>query len=388
MTDTSLQSVHPGLGDQAFGRDADALVTVEYQSHKDALRFVRTVFESERGVGVLHGPEKSGKTTIVERVRNTMPDGIAVALVDGTDLRPRAFLSEMLRQFGYDTGLQSTEELLQMVEVFATQQTRSARAPVLIVDNVEHMYPRSLRLLNSLADITSHDKFALRIIITCNKGLSPLIASADLDNIARRHMGIFTIGPLSTNETLMYLHARVSARGAQQPYALFPADLCNRIRELSGGWPGKINHYAHEALRPERVRLVLTRDGQTLSYFSFSSKKVLIGRSELADIVLEDRFASKLHAVLLLYSNALVLLDLNSSNGTTVNSAMVSSTVLRKNDIISIGNHRLRVENAPSMSKEMAERLGASDTVRMKSLAEMRKLREEWLETRPEKVEK
>jgi hypothetical protein len=67
---------------------------------------------------------------------------------------------------------------------------------------------------------------------------------------------------------------------------------------------------------------------------------------------------------------------------------MVSSTVLRKNDIISIGNHRLKVENAPDMSKEMAERLGASDTVRMKSLAEMRKLREEWLETGPEKVEK
>jgi hypothetical protein len=317
-----------------------------------------------------------------------MPDGIATALVDGTDLHPRAFLSEMLRQFGYDTGLQSTDELLQMVDVFATQQTRSAGPPVLIIDNVEHMYPRTHRVLNALADITVHNRFALRILLTGNQSLSTLIASPDLENIARRHIGIFTIGPLSAQETLMYLHARVSARGAQQPYALFPADLCKRIREFSGGWPGKINHYAQEALRPDRVRLVLTRDSRTLSYFSFSSKKILIGRSELADIVLADRFVSKLHAVLLLYSNALVLLDLNSSNGTTVNSAMVSGTVLQKNDIISIGDHRLKVENAPDLSPEMAERLAASDTVKMKSLAEMRKLREQWLEAGPAKAKK
>ena len=31
-----MQSAHPELGDQAFGNVADALVTVEYESHRDA----------------------------------------------------------------------------------------------------------------------------------------------------------------------------------------------------------------------------------------------------------------------------------------------------------------------------------------------------------------
>lgn len=372
-----MQSVHPELGDQAFANAADALVTVQYQSHRDALKFVQSVLSSARGVGVLYGSRLSGKTTIVRRVKNTMPDGTAIALIDGTDIRPGRFLTEMLDQYGYNTGLQSTAELLQMVEVFATQQTQSTQSPILIIDNVEHMYPSALRTLNSLASLTVQHRFAIRILLTGKKGLSSLVASADMVNIARRQIGIFVIGPMSARETLLYLHAQLTARGVQQPYEMFPADMCNRLHELSGGWPGVINHYAKEAIRPERPRLILSRNGTTVSHYTFSTRKIMIGRSEFADVVLDDQFASKLHAVLMLYSNALVLLDLNSSNGTTVNSVRTISTILQDNDIISIGNHRLKVANAPTLSAEIAERISAPDTVRTKTLAEMRRLREE-----------
>ena len=374
-----MQSVLPGLGEQAFGNDADALVTVQYQAHRDALKFVQSVLRSPKGVGVLHGMRLSGKTTIVRRVKNAMPEGTAVALLDGTDIRPHGFLSGMLAQYGYNTGLQSTDELLQMVKVFAMQQTRSVKSPILIVDNVEHMYPSALRILNLLAKLRVDDRFALRILLAGHEGLSTLVASNDMVDIARRNIGIFTLGPLSARETMLYLHARITARGFQQPHAVFPADLCTRLRELSGGWPGLINHYAQEAIRPERPRLILSRDGKMLSHYTFNSKKVLIGRSEFADVVLDDEFASKMHAVMLLYSNALVLLDLNSANGTTVNSVRIGSTVLRDNDIITISNYRLKVENAPAMSAEMAERVRAPDTVKMRNLAEMRRLKEQWL---------
>jgi len=121
----------------------------------------------------------------------------------------------------------------------------------------------------------------------------------------------------------------------------------------------------------------VTRNGETLSIYTSTTKKILIGRSEFADVVLDDDYASKMHAALMLYSNALVLLDLNSSNGTTVNSVRMKSTVLKDNDIISIGHHRIKVENAPAMGAEVAERINAPDTVKMKTLTEMRRLQEE-----------
>ena len=62
----------------------------------------------------------------------------------------------MLAQFGHATNDESDEELLSDVSEFALEQTRSWQAPVLIVDNVDRMYPSTLRLLNTLAALAVH----------------------------------------------------------------------------------------------------------------------------------------------------------------------------------------------------------------------------------------
>ena len=119
-------------------------------------------------------------------------------------------------------------------------------------------------------------------------------------------------------------------------------------------------------------RLVITKDGETLAEFTFKESKVLIGRSDFADVIIDDDFVSKIHAVLLLYTDALVLLDLNSFNGTTVNSVTLKKTILRDDDIISLGNHRIKVVNAPAISDEMEQLLKSCDTLKMKNLLDVR----------------
>ena len=123
-------------------------------------------------------------------------------------------------------------------------------------------------------------------------------------------------------------------------------------------------------------RLIVSRDGDVVNEFMFNDKKVLIGRSDFADIVIEDLFASKLHAIVLVYTDALVLLDLNSANGLTVNSVKRRSAVLEENDIISIGHHRLKVENAPDVSEEMRRIVETKDTLRMMSISDVKRLKE------------
>ena len=187
--------------------------------------------------------------------------------------------------------------------------------------------------------------------------------------------------------------------------------MCDRLREQSGGWPGRLNKFAFDAVKrasefpvsvvdtysPDEVpeltpvdvpvlgnkeaarrlppKLTITRDGETLLEFAFKEKKVLIGRSDFADIVIDDDYVSKIHLMLLLYTDALVLLDLNSANGTTVNSVKVKKTILKDGDIISLGHHRLKVENAPPISAEMQEILKSPDTLKMKNLIDIRRLR-------------
>ncbi len=406
-----MQAKQSWLGEQAFGEDADALVTVSYKSHQDALLFLRSVLSDDRSVGLLQGPKSSGKTTIVRRLSELLPSTAAVALVDGTGIEPREFLSQMLTKFGYDTGLDDPDELQQMVNVVAVQQTRSNEPPVLIVDNVDRMYPSTLRILNALAEVTVHRRFAIRIIVTGCEGSSSIINYEGMDNIAKRNVGNFVISPLSAREALVYLHAKLVAYGVNSADTVFPVDVCDRLHQLSGGWPGLMNQFAIEAIEraadfplsvadtylhydvegegeadvPVTVakkksgrlppRLIVTSNGKTVSEYVFTQAKVLIGRSGFADIVIDDTFVSKLHAVMLLYSDALVLFDLSSANGITVNSVKIKSTILRENDIILLGNHRLKVMNAPAISDEMASLLETNDTVEMKNLIEMRRLR-------------
>ena len=102
---------------------------------------------------------------------------------------------------------------------------------------------------------------------------------------------------------------------------------------------------------------------------------MLLGRSDFVDVIVDDDFVSKVHAVFLLYADALVLLDLNSANGTTVNSESIKKTILKSDDIISLGNHRIKVENAPPVSAEIEELLKSPDTLKMKNLVDLRRQR-------------
>ncbi len=127
---------------------------------------------------------------------------------------------------------------------------------------------------------------------------------------------------------------------------------------------------------PAPPRIIISKHHDKLGEYTVDDKKVLIGRSEFSDIVIEDPFASKLHAMLLIYSDALVLLDLNSANGVTVNSVETECAVLNENDIIMIGHHRLKVENAPELGEEMQRLLESKDTLKMRSILDVQRLKE------------
>ena len=75
------------------------------------------------------------------------------------------------------------------------------------------------------------------------------------------------------------------------------------------------------------------------------------------------------------YANGVVMLDLNSTNGTLINSVETKKTVLRNNDIISLGSHRLKIENVPAISDDMAEKIRKADTLTLKNLDDVRRSR-------------
>ena len=202
-------------------------------------------------------------------------------------------------------------------------------------------------------------------------------------SLTRRHPATYSLNPLTVQETVIYLRTRLIAAGGERSEKVFPVQICQKLHELTGGWPGALNKGALEVMErmaelraTRRVpQVTVSRDGKTIAEYKLTEKQYIIGRTELADIVIEDSHVSKIHAMLQIYPNAIVLLDLNSTNGTTVNSRVVQKAILRNDDIISLGRYRVKISNAPAINAEMDRRIRESDTITMQNLVDFRRAR-------------
>lgn len=127
---------------------------------------------------------------------------------------------------------------------------------------------------------------------------------------------------------------------------------------------GRIAFPAHEdqaprtALSPEEAAAVaaLPRHSALLivqrgpgfgARFLLDTNRSVAGRSEQADIFLDDVTVSRKHAEFVREGDAFVVRDIGSLNGTYVNRARIDSAVLLTGDEVQIGKFRLTFHASP-----------------------------------------
>jgi two-component system, NtrC family, response regulator HydG len=100
---------------------------------------------------------------------------------------------------------------------------------------------------------------------------------------------------------------------------------------------------------------VITPDGAT---FTIDVEPIVIGRSEGADIVLDDSEVSGVHCELRAITEGIAIRDLGSTNGTFCSNLRIRDAVIAAKTELTIGTTRLTIE--PSGSKQRVE-LGYAD---------------------------
>ena len=407
-----------GLQEQPFRTHGRPLVFVSYASQQNAFDFLNETYNKDRGLGLFQGPSLSGKTAIIRHFAETLSDDDAVAVVDGAGLNTTALLEAVLSQFGYDLQFSSVNELINMVKVFVLQQTASDHAPLLIIENTHALNPSALRVLCELSSLKIRAKSALRLILASDRSISSIVRAPAMASISQRLTGDFHLEPMTAYESTDYLHAKLRAGGCFDPLSVLPEDVCQDLHVASGGWPGVLDRLVLLALakaerspiesihveRPlvpnatpsliedfddlghnganghngaseaGRPKLFLTYNGRTLSEIDIDRPRLLVGRSDHNDICVNSRFISRHHALFVKHGTATFLMDLNSTNGTYVNSQRISNHVLLHNDIISVGNHGIKFHDPNARDSIKLDGAGLADTVVMKTLRDMRKL--------------
>ena len=124
----------------------------------------------------------------------------------------------------------------------------------------------------------------------------------------------------------------------------------------------------------ESPKLILTLDGETVNELTIKRKRVLVGRSVHNDLNINSNFISRHHVMFARFGMTTLLMDMNSTNGTFVNSRRVSNQVMVHDDIISLGNHRIKFVDAEAKDRSNVEGLNFDDTIMMKDLSDLRRM--------------
>lgn len=391
-----------------FHRHGRPVVFVQYQSQQAADKFLRRVLEDNRGIGVLFGIGSSGKTTIVNHLVRRLPTSVPVAVIDGAGIVASELLATILAQFGFKESIDLTDDLLNLLKDIVAHDVRTDEAPLIVLENINKMRLSALRVVCDLATLTMHQRFAIRFILVNRRACSRIIHSPKMSPIRKRLVGNFEMGPLTAKEALIYLQSKLQASGVAHPHRILPIATCVELHKVSGGWPGELDNLALRAIeqvdrlpiRREQIsalaaqspsigaadssvadqnpgrdipKLLVSANGKLLQVFEVTQSKVTIGRALQNDLTVINQYVSKYHALLIFKNNTMILVDLKSANGIYINSQRVRSAVLRHDDVIQIGNHRIKVRHAASRTRLTYSESDDADTSIMKTVADMRR---------------
>ncbi|MGI9260578.1 MAG: FHA domain-containing protein [Woeseiaceae bacterium] len=400
-----------GLKEQPFRSSGNPLVFFGYAGQEKAWEFFDQTCQHNTGLGLFQGPHLSGKSTLIKEYARQRAEEFAVAVVDGEGTNAVRLLESILRNFGYQHEFDTVNELMNMVTVFIKHQTASSHAPLLFVENVHAMNPNAMNALCELASVRIREKYALRIVLVSDRSIDYIATAPAMECIAKRLTGNFHLEPLTIDDTSDYLYAKMRQGGCIDPDFVFPDSVCDELYRASAGWPGVLDRLATLAISnadecpvelvhvehppaPQSTRpmladdetiddadrrrtgplVFLTRNGETLKKIRFDGTRLLLGRSEHNDVQVDSKFISRHHALLVRHGPSTLLMDLNSANGTFVNSRRISNQVLTNDDVVTIGDYGLKFVDPGAKRRESVEGISLDDTVIMMTLDDMRKV--------------
>lgn len=400
-----------GLTGQPFPTHGKPSAIISYGAERAAREVLENTYTDPTGLSLLQGPSLSGKSTLIRSFIDSLHEDCAVAVVDGKGLNTTKLLKSILRQFGYDLEQSSNNELLGLVRVFALQQAAKHEPPLLIIENTDKLNPSAFRTLCELAGLRVQMGSAFKIVLVSNRSLGPILAAPGMQALARRVVHDYHLRPLTQQEARTYLHEKLRAVGSGYPDFVFPEAACGELWKASGGWPGILDRLALLALAraqtlpvsvdniehpavptgtwdeeelalaerefatpPDAPRLVITENGNVIGDIRMEKPRLLIGRSDHNDIAIGSAFISRHHALLVRHGGSTFLMDLNSTNGTFVNSRRVSNYVLVHDDVITIGHHKIKFRDTDTRTRGNLEVVEFADTAIMKTLQDMRNL--------------
>jgi general secretion pathway protein A len=230
-----------GFTDNPFSLSPDPGFLYRSTQHEEALANLIYGVQSRKGFIVLTGEVGTGKTTMLECLRDFLEaQMIEFAFIFNSRITTEQFFEMIAYDLDLRCARTSKTEVLFALNNLLLQTANEGRTTVLIIDEAHNLEWDVLEEIRLLGNLENRRGKLLQIILAGQPELERKIDSPNLRQLKQRIVLRCNLRPFHEEETAEYIASRLEKVG-MTPQTVFSPELLSEIHRRSQGIPRLIN---------------------------------------------------------------------------------------------------------------------------------------------------
>jgi general secretion pathway protein A len=230
-----------GLTENPFNLSPDPAFLYKSVQHEEALANLIYGVHSRKGFIVLTGEVGTGKTTMLECLRDFLTaQQISFAFLFNSRLSPDQFFEMMAYDFALPCSRTSKTEVLFALNNMLLERAKVGKITVLLVDEAHNLEWDVLEEIRMLGNLENRRGKLLQIIIAGQPELDAKLEAPQFRQLKQRIALRCQLRPFDAADTSQYISSRL-ARAGMKDQTVFPAELMSEIHRRTQGIPRLIN---------------------------------------------------------------------------------------------------------------------------------------------------
>lgn len=230
-----------GFSESPFNLSPDPAFFYRSEQHEEALANLVYGVQARKGFIVLTGEVGTGKTTMLECLRDYLEDNfIEFAFLFNSRINADQFFEMIAYDLDLPCSRTSKTEVLFALNQLLVEQTQDGRTVVLIVDEAHNLEWDVLEEIRLLGNLENRNGKLLQIIMAGQPEFDRKLDAPNLRQLKQRVVLRCNLQPFSLREAIEYIESRLEHAG-MPGQNVFSEELMAEIHLRTQGIPRVIN---------------------------------------------------------------------------------------------------------------------------------------------------
>src|SRR5215467_7383975 len=218
-----------GFSENPFNLSPDPAFLYRSAQHEEVLANLIYGVQSRKGFIVLSGEVGTGKTTMLECLRDFLcSQQVAYASIFNSRLTPDQFFEMVAYDFDLRCSRTSKTEVLFSLNQMLIERSNQGRNTVLIVDEAHNLEWEVLEEIRLLGNLENRRGKLLQIILAGQPELDRKLDAPNMRQLKQRVLLRCTLEPFTLRDAVHYIESRLE-RAGMSDQTVFPEELMAEI---------------------------------------------------------------------------------------------------------------------------------------------------------------